>query len=52
MELETAVDNAAGVAFWQKHGYCTCGVLEHYYSGKTDAYSMIKILSRASGAKS
>jgi ribosomal-protein-alanine N-acetyltransferase len=52
VELETAVDNAAGVAFWKKHGYCTCGVLEDYYEGKTDAYQMIKILSRSAAAKS
>jgi ribosomal-protein-alanine N-acetyltransferase len=52
VELETAVDNAAGVAFWKKHGYCTCGVLQRYYNEKTDAYRMIKILSRVSAAGS
>jgi ribosomal-protein-alanine N-acetyltransferase len=51
VELETAVDNSAAVAFWQKHGYCTCGVLERYYAGRKDAYSMIKILSTASSRK-
>jgi ribosomal protein S18 acetylase RimI-like enzyme len=45
VELEVAVDNAAGVAFWKKHGYCTCGVLARYYAGRTDALHMIKILS-------
>lgn len=52
VELETAVDNAAAVAFWKKHGYCTSGVLERYYAGKTDAYSMIKMLSTSAAAKS
>lgn len=51
VQLETSVDNAAGVAFWKKHGYCTCGVIEKYYLGNTDAYSMTKILSSAAGKR-
>ncbi len=51
VELETAVDNAPAVAFWKKHGYCTCGVLERYYAGGKDAYSMTKILSTPSRDK-
>ena len=50
--LETAVDNSPAVAFWQKHGYCNCGVLKRYYAGTTDAFSMIKILSDSIAAKS
>jgi len=44
VELETATDNAAAVAFWQKHGYRTVGVLKRYYLGRLDAYFMRKSL--------
>jgi ribosomal-protein-alanine N-acetyltransferase len=43
--LETATDNLAAIAFWQKHGYRTCGVLKRYYLGRVDAYYMEKTLS-------
>jgi [ribosomal protein S18]-alanine N-acetyltransferase len=42
--LETAVDNESGIAFWQRHGYCTEAVLKRYYLGKIDAYEMRKKL--------
>jgi ribosomal-protein-alanine N-acetyltransferase len=42
--LETATDNAAAVAFWQRHGYRTEAVLKRYYLGRLDAYEMRKIL--------
>lgn len=42
--LETAVDNEAAVAFWQRHGYRIEGVLKRYYLGRTDAYEMRKLL--------
>jgi ribosomal-protein-alanine N-acetyltransferase len=42
IELETATDNAPAVAFWQKHGYRTQGVIENYYPNGRDAYSMTK----------
>lgn len=42
--LETATNNAAGVAFWQKHGYRVEGVLKRYYLGRLDAYEMKKVL--------
>ncbi len=42
--LETAVDNLAAVAFWQRHGYRIEGVLKRYYLGRTDAYEMRKFL--------
>ncbi len=42
--LETAIDNEAAVAFWQRHGYRIEAVLKRYYLGKLDAYEMRKIL--------
>ena len=40
--LETSVENAAGIAFWQRHGFRTVGVLRGYYLGRVDAYEMRK----------
>jgi ribosomal-protein-alanine N-acetyltransferase len=45
VELETATDNSPAVAFWDKHGYRTVGVLKCYYLGRIDAYSMRKPLT-------
>ena len=42
--LETATNNQAAVAFWEKHGYRTLGVLKDYYLEKLDAYEMRKRL--------
>lgn len=42
--LETATDNHVAIAFWQKHGYRTVGVLKNYYLDRLDAYSMHKPL--------
>jgi [ribosomal protein S18]-alanine N-acetyltransferase len=42
--LETAIDNAPAVAFWQRHGYRIEAVLKRYYLGRVDAYEMRKIL--------
>src|SRR5713226_204519 len=42
--LETAIDNEAAVAFWQRHGYRSEAVLKRYYLGRIDAYEMRKIL--------
>ena len=42
--LETAANNEAGVAFWQRHGYGIAAILKHYYLGRLDAYEMRKIL--------
>ena len=47
VELETATDNAPAIAFWQKHGYRTRGILERYYLGRVDALSMEKSLHAA-----
>jgi [ribosomal protein S18]-alanine N-acetyltransferase len=44
MLLETATTNAAGVAFWQRHGYRIEAVLKNYYPGHLDAYEMRKRL--------
>ena len=44
VKLETATTNPAAVAFWQRHGYRTIGVLERYYLDRLDAYAMRKIL--------
>jgi ribosomal-protein-alanine N-acetyltransferase len=42
--LETAVDNEAAVAFWQRHGYRIEATLRRYYLGHLDAYEMRKLL--------
>jgi ribosomal-protein-alanine N-acetyltransferase len=42
--LETAIDNAAAIAFWQRHGYRIEATLQRYYLGRLDAYEMRKIL--------
>jgi [ribosomal protein S18]-alanine N-acetyltransferase len=44
MVLETAVENAAGVAFWRRHGYRTVGTLKKYYLRRLDAFTMRKNL--------
>ena len=48
--LETSIENAAGVAFWQRHGYRTVAILKRYYLGRVDAYEMRKIMPGASTA--
>ncbi len=42
--LETATNNDAGVAFWQRHGYGIAATIKRYYLGRLDAYEMRKIL--------
>jgi ribosomal protein S18 acetylase RimI-like enzyme len=44
VHLETAQDNTAAIAFWQKHGYRKRGVLRGYYLGRVDAIAMVKQL--------
>jgi ribosomal-protein-alanine N-acetyltransferase len=44
VELQTATNNEAGVAFWRRHGYRTSGVTRGYYLGRIDAYEMFKEL--------
>jgi len=48
--LETATDNSAAIAFWQKHGYRKSGVRKNYYPGGRDAYSMAKRLAAVQSA--
>src|SRR5262249_10394896 len=43
--LETAIDNEAGIAFWQHHGYRIEATLQRYYLRRLDAYEMRKIFS-------
>ncbi len=43
--LETATDNEAGVAFWQRHGYRIEATLKRYYLRQLDAYEMRKVLA-------
>jgi ribosomal protein S18 acetylase RimI-like enzyme len=40
--LETSVENAAGVAFWERHGFLKVGRLKRYYLQRIDAYEMRK----------
>jgi ribosomal protein S18 acetylase RimI-like enzyme len=51
VRIETAIDNAVAVAFWQRHGYRIEAVLKRYYLGRLDAYEMRKILPAATTAK-
>ena len=45
ISLETATNNTAAVAFWQRQGYRSLGVLPRYYLNRLDAYFMQKRLS-------
>jgi ribosomal protein S18 acetylase RimI-like enzyme len=42
--IDAPIENAAAVAFWQRHGYRIEAVLKRYYLGRLDAYEMRKIL--------
>lgn len=44
IELETATNNDAAIAFWKAHGYLSRGILPNYYPGGLSAYAMIKSL--------
>ncbi|MFZ0911413.1 MAG: N-acetyltransferase [Candidatus Acidiferrales bacterium] len=52
IEIETAVNNPAAIAFWNKHGYLSRGILKNYYPGGLSAYAMIKPLSAATSENS
>ena len=43
--LETAVDNAAALSFYKRHGYSVVGTWPRYYSNGVDALVMRKDLS-------
>jgi ribosomal-protein-alanine N-acetyltransferase len=49
VELETAIDNAAGIAFWTRHGYRTVGTIPRYYLDRVDALCMTKALAAPIG---
>jgi [ribosomal protein S18]-alanine N-acetyltransferase len=49
VSIETATTNEPAVAFWQRHGYRSHGVLPGYYLGRLDAYSMSKKLAAPGG---
>ena len=40
--LETSVENTAGAAFWQRHGFQMVRRLKRYYLDRIDAYEMRK----------
>lgn len=42
--LETAVDNAAAIAFYQRHGFTVQAILPRYYLDAVDAFVMAKPL--------
>ncbi len=44
VELETATNNAAGIAFWKRSGYQIVAVVPRYYLRRIDAYLMFKRL--------
>ncbi len=48
--LETATDNDAAIAFWQRHGYRKHGIRKNYYPGGRDAHTMRKSLVKSAGA--
>ena len=51
VSLETATDNTPAIAFWNKHGYRTKGVLRRYYPTGRDAWSMAKTIGTAAQPK-
>jgi [ribosomal protein S18]-alanine N-acetyltransferase len=46
MALDTAVNNTAAIAFWQRHGYRIRGTRKGYYPDGIDAYAMAKRIGR------
>ena len=46
--LETAVDNAAAIAFYKRHGYDVIETVPRYYSNGVDALVLEKDLLRVS----
>lgn len=45
VELQTATNNEAGIAFWERHGYRSLSISPGYYLGRIDAYLMNKPLA-------
>ena len=48
--LETATNNEAGIAFWERHGYRKEAVLKNYYPGRLNAFEMRKRLGATPGS--
>ena len=48
MYLETATDNKAAIALWEKHGYRKSGMVKNYYGRGLDAFEMEKQLDAVS----
>jgi len=46
VDLETAVDNQPGVAFWRRHGYEIASTIADYYDAGVDAFAMFKAMPR------
>jgi [ribosomal protein S18]-alanine N-acetyltransferase len=44
VDLETAVDNHAAIAFWQRRGYSIIGRIKDYYDDGADAFAMSRVL--------
>jgi ribosomal-protein-alanine N-acetyltransferase len=44
VELETAVDNAAALAFYKRHGYSVVKTIPRYYTNGVDAFVLEKEL--------
>jgi [ribosomal protein S18]-alanine N-acetyltransferase len=47
--LETAVDNAAALAFYKRHDYSVVKTIPRYYSNGVDAFVLEKELLRSAG---
>jgi len=45
IQLETATDNEPAIAFWEKHGYRTRGIVKNYYLDRIDALWMQKVMA-------
>ncbi len=48
--LETATDNDAAIAFWERRGYRKRGIRKNYYPGGRDASHDAKSLVKSAGA--
>jgi [ribosomal protein S18]-alanine N-acetyltransferase len=51
MDLETATNNHAAIAFWKRHGYREFGIVKDYYGQGLDAFEMQKNLSAPAKSK-
>jgi [ribosomal protein S18]-alanine N-acetyltransferase len=49
--LETATNNEAAIAFWEKHGYRSRGRLADYYPDGVDGFAMCKLLADSATTK-